>query len=336
MANAKKLPSGSWRVQAAATVNGKKIIKSFTDPDRRTAERMALEWQTQNKDVSHGSGITLGQAAKEYISRRSYSVSPVTLKTYEGYCRRYLTDLQEKNVNKISKTDLQVAFNELAAKLSPKTVSAFYGFFSSVIFEFTGERFNTNLPKIKKRIYNTPDAETGKKILEAVSGTDIELPVNLALRCGLRISEVCGLKWENVFDDYILIDNVIVSFGKDKIEKSPKSNAGTRKLPITPDIKALIDKQPHINDYVYQKNAKAIESAFRKLLKRKNIPHCRFHDLRHGFASSMAAMGIPERYAMSMGGWDTSKVLHEIYEQTFTDLQFEYARKIDDYFKNGK
>lgn len=333
MANAKKLPSGSWRVQAAATVNGRKIIKSFTDPDRRTAERMALEWQTQKKDVSHNSRITLGQAAKEYISRRSYSVSPVTVETYKGYCERYLADLQEKEINKIGKNDLQIAFNELAARLSPKTVSSIHGFFSSVIFEFTGERFKINLPKIPKRIYNTPDAEAGKKILEAVSGTKIELPINLALRCGLRISEVCGLKWENVHDNYISIENVIVYFGTTTTKKGPKSNAGTRNIPIAPDIKALIDKQPHINDYVIQKSAGAIRAAFKRLLDRKNIPHRRLHDLRHGFASSMAAMGVPERYAMAIGGWDTPKVLHEVYEQTFTDLQFEYAKKTDEYFK---
>ena len=327
MANAKKLPSGSWRVQASATVNGKTTRKSFTEPDRRTAERMALEWQTQNKDVSHGSRITLGQAAKDYISRRSYSVSPVTIETYKGYCERYLADLQEKEINKIGETDLQIAFNELATKLSPKTVSSIYGFFSSVIFEFTGERFKTNLPKIPKRIYNTPNAEAGKKILEAVSGTKIELPINLALRCGLRISEVCGLKWENVHDNYISINSVIVYFAKSTTVKGPKSNAGTRNVPIAPDIKALIDKQPHTNDYVIQNSAASIRSAFKRLLKRKNIPHCRLHDLRHGFASSMAAMGIPERYAMAIGGWDTPKVLHEIYEQTFTDLQFEYAKK---------
>ena len=67
------------------------------------------------------------------------------------------------------------------------------------------------------------------------------MPVNLALKCGLRISEVCGLKWSAIHDDYIVIDNVIVSFGKEQIEKAPKSSAGKRKIPVSKDVLSLIN-----------------------------------------------------------------------------------------------
>jgi integrase len=240
--------------------------------------------------------------------------------------------LQQLTVNTITKNALQSVFNELSAKLSPKTVKSIYGFFSAVIKEATGNVYKINLPKQYKRIYNTPDEELSKKILALVKNTDLEIPVVLALRCGLRISEVCGLKWKNVTADYIVIDNVIVSYGAGKFEKKPKTFAGNRKVPITPDIFELLSSAPRNTEYVINKNAKAIGAQFRRFLKSNDLPPMRFHDLRHGFASAMAVMGIPEAYAMAIGGWETPNVLHSIYEQTFEKQKEEFNLKIQNYF----
>ena len=53
MATAKKLPSGSWRVQVLAgyDASGKKIQKSFTDPTKREAEKMADEYKRYKKET---------------------------------------------------------------------------------------------------------------------------------------------------------------------------------------------------------------------------------------------------------------------------------------------
>lgn len=191
---------------------------------------------------------------------------------------------------------------------------------------------NVVLPKKQRIIYSTPDMETSLKILEACKETEIELPVTLALRLGLRISEICGLKWSAVYDDYIVINNVIVSYGTEEFEKAPKSVAGNRKIPLPPDIKDLITAQPKVNDYVVQKSSKAIGSMFKRLLEKNNLPHCRFHDLRHATASAMALLNIPDRYAMKIGGWDSPEVLHAIYQQTFTQEELAFSKMLSDYF----
>lgn len=322
MANAKKLPSGNWRVQAKK--NGE--IRSFTSYDKKIAESLALQWQIKAPSGNNNK-LLLSYRIDSYIDSRRNIISPVTIKTYEGYKRRYLLDLQKMQVNKITHSQIQNAFNELAAKLSPKTIKNVFGMFQAAMGDDM-PKGKIVLPKIYKPTYNTPDITQGKKILELVKNTDIELPVNLALRCGLRISEICGLKWSAVTDGYISIDNVIVAFGTDKIEKPPKSAAGKRKIPITPEIKKLIDNQPRVNDYVCQKDANAIRVAFSRLLKRNGIEHIKFHELRHAFASNMALLGIPEAYAKAIGGWDTSAVMHNIYEQTYAKQQEEFSHKI--------
>lgn len=329
MAKAKKLPSGNYRCLACKAIGGKKINKSFTAATKKEAELLALEWQNENS--INDSSITLSKAIDNYIALRRNTVSPVTIKTYEGYKKRYLTEYQGKSVSYFNTKVMQTVVNDLSAKLSPKTVKSVYSFYSSVLSEY-GIKCDATLPKIYKPIYNTPPQDIGKKILEAVKDTDVELPVNLALKCGLRISEVCGLKWSAIHDDYIVIDNVIVSFGKEQIEKAPKSSAGKRKIPVSKDVLSLINSQPKINEYVYQKNAKAIGSSFRRVLKKNDLPHVKFHELRHAFASNMALLGIPENYAKAIGGWDTSEILHQIYEQTYKDEEMKFAKKIQGFY----
>lgn len=336
MAKAKQLPSGAWRVQASKTVNGTLIRRSFTDTDPRRAELKATQWQNELFTVyREPNKATLEMAIQRYIDNRRGLISPTTIATYERMAKNYFLQLQKMSLSKITINMLQAEVNRMAVQplqLSPKSIKNAYSLVAAAIKEATGETLNIKLPKAKKIIYATPDQKTAHQILSAAKGTDIELPVTLALRLGLRVSEICGLKWSAVHDDYILIDNVIVNYGQQLYEKAPKSAAGHRKIPLPADIKELINKQPKIDEYIYHKNGNAIGSAFKRLLKRNNIPHCRFHDLRHANASAMAMLGIPERYAMAIGGWDTPTVLRQIYQQTFTDAEINFAKMLDKYF----
>ena len=333
MAKAKKLPSGNWRVQASVTVDGKTVRKSFTSIDKKQAEISALEWQNKIfKYNNEPTQLTLGEAMEKYIDSRRNVLSPVSIATYEKIKKNYFVELQGKKLSNISQNMLQAEINKLSGKLSPKSVRSIWGLISATIKHSTNETINITLPKKKKIIYATPDLQTSLKILEACKGSEIELPVTLALRLGLRISEICGLKWSAVHDDYIVINNVVVSYGKEEYEKSPKSVAGNRKIPLPPDIKDLINAQPKINDYVIQKNSKAIGAMFRRILAKNNIPHCRFHDLRHATASAMALLNIPDRYAMKIGGWDSPDVLHSIYQQTFTEEELAFSKILSDFF----
>ncbi len=333
MAKAKKLPSGNWRVQASAMVDGKLCKRSFTACDKRQAEAMALDWQQQifkfNADPTQ---LTLGEAITKYINNRRNILSPVSIATYEKIQKNYFTLLQQRKLSTLTQNALQAEINELSGTLSPKSVRSIWGLISAAIKHTTRETVTVTLPQKKKIIYATPNLETALKILEACKNTEIELPVTLALRLGLRISEICGLKWSAVYDEYIIINNVIVSYGTEQYEKTPKTIAGNRKIPLPTDIKNLILSQPKINEYVIQKNSKSISAMFRRILAKNNLPHCRFHDLRHATASAMALLNIPDRYAMKIGGWESPDVLRSIYQQTFTAEELAFSKLVSDFF----
>ena len=117
-------------------------------------------------------------------------------------------------------------------------------------------------------------------------------------------------------------------------EGTPKTTSSIRKVLLPDYIKTLLKNTPHTSDYVVTISYSTIGKHFRKMLKDNNIPHCRFHDLRHANASLMLKV-MPDKYAMERGGWETQTTLQNIYQQTFSKEHLNYSKDFDDYFKTN-
>ena len=80
---AKKLPSGSYRVQVVNGVdaNGKRIVKSFTADTEWEAIKMAEEFK-QTREDTRVRNLTVAQAMEGYIECRSNVIEPTTVRNY--------------------------------------------------------------------------------------------------------------------------------------------------------------------------------------------------------------------------------------------------------------
>ena len=84
MAKAKKLKSGSWRVQVFShyeIVSGQKKARyrSFTAPTKAEAEYAAAQF-ARDKDAVTSPHITVAQAVRHYIDVKDAVLSPATIK----------------------------------------------------------------------------------------------------------------------------------------------------------------------------------------------------------------------------------------------------------------
>ena len=68
-------------------------------------------------------------------------------------------------------------------------------------------------------------------------------------------------------------------------------------------------------------------------MRKLNLPHFRFHDLRHYSASIMHAINIPDQYIMQRGGWSSDRTLKDIYRGTLDDYQDKYTDMTIKYFE---
>ena len=320
MAKAKKLPSGSWRVQVyAGKKNGKNIYKSFTADTRREAEALAASWAVERKE-SRVADMTLGEAYEAYIASKENVLSPSTISGYNKIRRTCFPSLWDEPLANITAERVQVEVNAYAKEHSPKSTSNAHGLISAVLNAYAPDiRLHTTLPQKRKSAIVVPTDDTIKKLVEAVRDTKIESAVLLAAFGSLRRSEVCAITEADIDRE-----NCTVSVNKALIEdehhnwivKAPKSYAGYRVVTLP---KSLIDRIKPV-----ELNPGTVYKRFKQVLRDNHLPDMRFHDLRHYQASILHALGVPDKYIMQRGGWTTDSTLKNIYQHTMADKQKEF------------
>lgn len=136
MANAKKLPSGSWRVLQFVGYDDevKRKYKSFTAPTKREAEFLAAEYVAKKKRPA--GRMTVGEAIDRYIESKDGVLSPTTVSGYRKIRRNYLPQLMPVQLDRLTEEEVQRAVNEDAKRLSAKTVISAHGLLTATLRMF--------------------------------------------------------------------------------------------------------------------------------------------------------------------------------------------------------
>jgi integrase len=107
--------------------------------------------------------------------------------------------------------------------------------------------------------------------------------VIFALNTGMRRGEILNLKW----------DQVDLVTGCITVTKTKRGKQ--RKIPINEAVRHVLESQSRGSVYVFHRNgkpAKSVRTAFEQSVKKADISHCRFHDLRHTFATRLVLGGV--------------------------------------------
>ncbi|MCR5108531.1 MAG: site-specific integrase, partial [Lachnospiraceae bacterium] len=76
-----------------------------------------------------------------------------------------------------------------------------------------------------------------------------------------------------------------------------------------------------------------ITENFTNTLNKLDIPHFRFHDLRHYSASIMHALGASDECIMNRGGWATDHALKEHYRGNMSEYDTRFTKKLNKHFE---
>jgi integrase len=134
----------------------------------------------------------------------------------------------------------------------------------------------------KERILSDEEA---RRLVES-STKSLKPVVIVALNTGMRMSEILGLRWENV------------DFTRRFIFVERSKNGRSRKVPMNSEVlKTLAGLQRNGNEFVFPKERssgplRSVRTAFLNALRKAKIANVRFHDLRHTFATNLVMNGV--------------------------------------------
>jgi integrase len=265
------------------------------------------------------------QKLSEYLTTwlNDYAESNVRSSTYDGYKRNIykhiiptlgnvsLRDISAPMLDKLYRHLIGQGYAVNSVKFYHRTLSVAlehakrYGYIESNPAKNVLTKFSSNV--------KTPapyTIEQMRQLLEGVNDAQWAFIIVLGGLYGLRRNEVLGLKWQDVDfqnSQFSIVEQLANSRQRKEglLTAELKETYSLRKLPITEDTLPLFKLQ---RDYYAQMKDKEgfhdlgfvickdngnplteghISRDFNKIVSRLNMPHLRFHDLRHSAATNM-------------------------------------------------
>jgi len=280
-----------------------------------------------------------------------------TYATYTNIIENHITpSLGTKNINNIKNDDLQnMIFEKLnsgslnnSRGLSLKTVRDIMtvtrsclnsamkkGIIKRKVFEY---KFPKNMADKKIKIFT--HTEQSKLFEYIISNLDEKsLGILISLLCGLRIGEICGLKWCDIdFKNEMLSVNRTVQriYIKKPLSRetrivisSPKTSSSYRSIPLSKHLIKIMKKfQKEDTFYLISGNKNFIEPRiyrkyFYSILSSLNISKLPFHSLRHTFATQAIELGTDYKTVSEILGHSSVNTTLNLYVHP----KMEYKKK---------
>ena len=236
----------------------------------------------------------------------------------------------------LAQDDIQKAVSIDSKRYAAKSIHCAHGLLSAALGVYLSDfHLKTNLPQKVISDMVVPENADVQRMLDRVRGTRMEGAILLGACCGLRRSEICGLKYSDidVEKSQIKVRRTIVKdeHGKWIVRDNTKTPKSKREFEVAPFIIQRLLELPCEGEFVINRMPDTISKEFIDLRNELGLT-CRFHDLRHYNASIMLALNIPDKYAMERGGWSTTDTLKAVYQHTFSDERKHVDELIDGFF----
>lgn len=295
---------------------------------------------------------------------KEYAEKNVKESTYIRYYERIhgyiIPAIGNLKLSKVSQEVVKSFIDNLKnRKLSVSTIKGVYTLLNSsmkkaVLMQLISSNpcENIKMPSMEKKELNVLNRSEQIAIEIAASGHSkmAEIYTIVSLYTGLRIGEICALKWQDI-DLYAgtlfvrstlqRIKNIDSEIDSKTIiiEGTPKSENSYRNIPISLDIvKKLknykaITNNPNNKCYVLSGNLKPIEPRtlrydFKRYLKSNNIPDISFHTLRHTYATRCIEYNFDIKTLSELMGHSNVSTTLKVYTHSVTEHKRDLSERI--------
>ncbi len=329
----KQLPSGSWRIQLRRK---DQPAISITEPSAelcRTKARAIVIGIIQAEKKSPK--LSLGSCVDAYISARSNTLSPSTIRGYRTIRDTRFSDYMSRSVAAIP---YQRMINEEAAICSAKTLKSAWSLVSTSLRAAGAEVPDVTLPRVPRAERPWLSPEQIPLFLSAAQDRAGELPALLALH-SLRRSELAALTWEQIdlSAGTITVSGALLRNEDNDIVRSAnnKTSVSARTIPILiPRLRDLLEAVPadQRTGTVYPRALNTSYASINAICDSAGLPSVGVHGLRHTFASLCYHLKMNEMEVMRLGGWADFNTVHRIYTHLSDRDAARGTKKLSTYF----
>lgn len=222
-------------------------------------------------------------------------------------------------------------------------------------------------PRKNKPDMKTLSIEQADYVLKTYKDHRAYLPILLAIKTGMRLGEICAIRWENVNLDTanISVTHALQRQGKNLVLKEPKTAKSRRNIPIPGDLVTELKKVSHQHKanrlafgagydqrgfvcawedgrplepvWVGKEWRSIIKDDKQRSEKKKTDRHIpdgvRFHDLRHTHATILLSQGVNLKIVQERLGHESIATTGDIYSHVTPDMQMQAVNVLDEVFK---
>lgn len=329
--------------------------KNYADVKERLVQCKA---NARNDTKTISSTIKLENWFDCWYSTQTH-IKQSTQTIYLSYANKHLKPkLGNVQLKKMNKDILQKFVDDLNKDLSPKTVRAIYSmvklclksaYEKNLISDFFN---NIRLPKAVSKEVRVFTKQEQKKLEQRIEreNKDNDIGILICLYTGIRIGELCALRWENVNLErkMITIDKTLYRVRNENGSKktkvilsTPKSERSVRDIPIPGFLAEKLARLQKPEGFVINNNGKYIETAvyarrYKKLLELAGIEYIKPHSMRHNFAVRALEIGVDVQTLSEILGHSSVSTTLNYYGHSLPEHKRRQMERIGQLFEQSE
>ena len=240
--------------------------------------------------------------------------------TIEKHVKRNILD---KPLDEYTTLDIQKGLNLVKSNRMRQITRQVYNqaFTEAVRLDIVERNPVENVKGIKHAYQNGRSLERTeeKELLRVAKKTDLYPLIVFYLLTGARPSEPLALRWEDVKAKTIRI-------------RGTKTLKSDRILPLSKELKALLNSIPKKSEYVFPYDYQAIQKRFERLRKKLSFD-CTLKDLRHTFGTRCLESGVSMKTVQKWLGHTNYTTTANIYSHITTEFE---QKELEKFSKNNR